>query len=75
MISRFASRGLIGAAICAWLIVLGCVIKVFAQIELGRHAVTHGQTTLSALNSVPGPRWRLNWNGAWRAICRLASTT
>ena len=44
-----------------WLIVLGCVIKVFAQIELGRHTITHGQTTLAALNTVPGPRWRLNW--------------
>ncbi len=44
-----------------WLIVVGCVIKVFAQIELGRHAITHGQTTLAALDSVPGPRWRVNW--------------
>lgn len=37
-----------------WLIVLGCVIKVFAQVELGRHALTHGQTTLKALNTIPG---------------------
>ena len=44
-----------------WLIVVGCVIKVFAQIELGRHAITHGQTTLAALDTVPGPRWRVNW--------------
>src|SRR5690606_22963027 len=33
-----------------WLIIIGCVIKVFVQIELGRHAITHGQTTLAALN-------------------------
>ncbi len=39
-----------------WLIILGCVIKVFVQVELGRHTVTHSQSSLSALNSVPGPR-------------------
>jgi Mn2+/Fe2+ NRAMP family transporter len=38
-----------------WLIILGCVIKVFAQIELGRYAITNGKTTLAALNEVPGP--------------------
>ncbi|MBI1899553.1 MAG: Nramp family divalent metal transporter [Planctomycetia bacterium] len=44
-----------------WLIVVGCVIKVFVQIELGRYAVSSGETTLTALNRVPGPRWKLNW--------------
>lgn len=44
-----------------WLIVLGCVIKMFVQIELGRYAITHGETTLTALNRVPGPRVKVNW--------------
>ena len=44
-----------------WLIILGCVIKVFAQIELGRYAITNGKTTLSALNEVPGPIFRFNF--------------
>ena len=44
-----------------WLIIAGCFIKVFAQIELGRYTLTHGETTLAALNKVPGPRGRLNW--------------
>ena len=44
-----------------WLIIIGCVIKVFCQIELGRYTITHGETTLSALNRVPGPRLRVNW--------------
>ncbi len=44
-----------------WLIVLGCVIKVFVQIELGRYAVATGQTTLQALNTLPGPRWIVGW--------------
>jgi len=44
-----------------WLIILGCVIKVFVQIELGRYTITHGETTLAALDQVPGPRLRVNW--------------
>lgn len=44
-----------------WLIVVGCVIKVFVQIELGRYTITHGETTLAALNQVPGPRAKVNW--------------
>jgi Mn2+/Fe2+ NRAMP family transporter len=44
-----------------WLIVAGCVIKVFAQVELGRYTITWSQTPLAALNTVPGPRYRVNW--------------
>lgn len=44
-----------------WLIVLGCVIKVFVQMELGRFAVAKGMTTLEALDSMPGPRARASW--------------
>lgn len=44
-----------------WLIVLGCLIKVFVQIELGRYSITHGQTTLNALNTVPGRIGPVNW--------------
>ena len=46
-----------------WLILLGCVVKVFAQIEFGRYAITSGKTTLAALDEVPGPRikGRGNW--------------
>jgi Mn2+/Fe2+ NRAMP family transporter len=44
-----------------WLIILGCVVKVSTQIEFGRYAITWSQTPLKALNSVPGPRLRVNW--------------
>lgn len=37
-----------------WLILFSCVIKVFVQIELGRYAISSGQPTLGALNSLPG---------------------
>ena len=44
-----------------WLIIIGCIIKVSTQIEFGRYAVTWGQTPLNALNSLPGPRLKVNW--------------
>lgn len=44
-----------------WLILIGCVIKVFAQVEFGRVTVTEGKTALEALDEVPGPRYRVNW--------------
>ncbi len=44
-----------------WLIIVGCVIKVFAQIEMGRYTITWNETPLEALNKVPGPRWKVNW--------------
>lgn len=44
-----------------WLILLGCLLKVFVQIELARYAVSSGETTLTAFNRLPGPRLRANW--------------
>ena len=44
-----------------WFIILGCLLKVFVQIELGRYAITRGKTTLEALNTLPGPRVVVSW--------------
>lgn len=44
-----------------WLVILGCVLKVFAQVEIGRYALTWGKTSMEALNELPGPRWRVHW--------------
>lgn len=44
-----------------WLVVLGCFIKVFVQLELGRYAVASGETTLATMNSMPGPRLGVSW--------------
>ncbi len=44
-----------------WFIVLGCLLKVFIQIELGRFTLAQGVTTLETLNLVPGPRLRVSW--------------
>ena len=44
-----------------WLIILGCVVKVFVQVELGRYAVATNTPTLRMLDLFPGPRWRVGW--------------
>ncbi len=41
-----------------WLIVVGCVIKMFAQVEFGRFSIVTGLSTMDGLAQVPGPRWR-----------------
>jgi Mn2+/Fe2+ NRAMP family transporter len=55
-----------------WLIILGCAIKVAAQIEIGRTTLTWGRTPLDAFNRVPGPRFAgLGWI-YWGWVCMTA---
>lgn len=44
-----------------WFIILGCLLKVFIQIELGRFTLARGLTTLETMNLVPGPRVVVSW--------------
>ncbi|PHQ32491.1 Nramp family divalent metal transporter [Rhodopirellula bahusiensis] len=46
-----------------WLILLGCVVKVFTQVEMGRYTLSSGKTSLQAFNELPGPR--LGRHGNW----------
>lgn len=58
-----------------WLILAGCVVKVFVQLEFGRFAISHGETTLTSLNRVPGPKiLGINWIVAFWALMITAST-
>ncbi len=36
-----------------WLVILSCFIKVFVQIELGRSAISSGDTTLTSFQRIP----------------------
>jgi Mn2+/Fe2+ NRAMP family transporter len=38
-----------------WLIIIGCVIKVFVQVEFGRYAISTGQASMVGMNETPGP--------------------
>lgn len=58
-----------------WLILLGCVVKVFVQLEFGRFAISHGETTLTSLSRVPGPKiFGINWIVAFWALMIATST-
>jgi Mn2+/Fe2+ NRAMP family transporter len=58
-----------------WLILLGCIVKVFVQLEFGRFAISHGETTLASLNRVPGPRiLGINWIVAFWVLMISTST-
>jgi manganese transport protein len=56
-----------------WLILFSCVIKVFVQIELGRYAISSGEPTLTALDSLPGPRLGAHWLVWWWFFMLLAT--
>lgn len=56
-----------------WLILFSCVIKVFVQIEIGRHAISSGQPTLGALNALSGPRFGAHWLVWWWLFMMLAT--
>lgn len=57
-----------------WLILIGCVIKVFCQVEIGRFTMTEGRTAIDAFNQVPGPRLRVNWLCWYWLVMYVAST-
>lgn len=44
-----------------WLVMLSCFIKVFVQIELGRYAISSGETTLTAFHNLSGPGRLMVW--------------
>ncbi|HEU5119333.1 MAG TPA: Nramp family divalent metal transporter, partial [Isosphaeraceae bacterium] len=44
-----------------WLVILSCFIKVFAQVELGRHAISTGEASFDSFRSLPGPGVVLVW--------------
>lgn len=61
-----------------WLILFSCFLKVFLQVELGRHVISSGKTVLESMDSVPGPRMRfgrlrVNWLNALWAVMAFCS--
>jgi Mn2+/Fe2+ NRAMP family transporter len=52
-----------------WLVIVSCFIKVFVQIELGRYAVSSGETTLESFARLPGPGVLLTWWWLFMTAC------
>lgn len=42
--------------VAMWVILVSCLIKVFVQLEFGKHAIQSGETTFEAMNQLPGPK-------------------
>jgi len=53
-----------------WVIIVSCLVKVTLQLEFGKHTINTGETTMVALNKLPGPRFKdVHWTiWAWLAI-------
>lgn len=51
-----------------WGVVVATLVKYFIQLELGRQCILHDDTTITALDRVPGPRLRgASWL-AWLCV-------
>ncbi|MBP6783159.1 MAG: Nramp family divalent metal transporter [Verrucomicrobiales bacterium] len=48
--------------VAMWVIIVSCLVKVFVQLEFGKHAIHSGETTFEALNQLPGPKFG---KGSW----------
>ncbi len=55
-----------------WLVMISCFIKVFVQLELGRYAVSSGETTLAAFRRLPGAGAVFVW---WWLVMMLVTRT
>ncbi len=47
--------------VALWLIIISCAVKVIVQEEIGRYTISSGESSLEAVNHIPGPRWRVSW--------------
>ncbi len=46
-----------------WVIILSCLVKVTLQLEFGKHAISTGETVMTAFNKLPGFRFKkVNWS-------------
>lgn len=48
--------------VAMWVILASCLVKVFVQLEFGKHAIHSGETTFQAINQLPGPKFG---KGSW----------
>lgn len=58
-----------------WLIIIGCLIKVFVQVELGRYVILTGKTTLQGITGLPGWKPRGTHWIAWFWLLMIIAAT
>jgi Mn2+/Fe2+ NRAMP family transporter len=42
--------------VALWIILASCLVKVFVQLEFGKHAIHSGETTFQSFSQLPGPK-------------------
>lgn len=42
--------------VALWVILVSCLVKVCVQLEFGKHAISSGESTMTALEALRGPR-------------------
>ncbi len=58
--------------ITLWVIIVSCLVKVAVQLEFGKQAIYSGETTMQALNRLPGPRFgKARWT-IWMWLVLMA---
>lgn len=50
-----AALGASAGFVALWVISVSCAVKVVVQLELGKHAIGSGETTLHSFNRLPVP--------------------
>ena len=58
-----------------WIIIVGCVIKVFVQLEIGRYVILTGKTTLEGIATLPGLKIKGTHWIAWFWLAMFATST
>lgn len=53
-----------------WVVILSCLVKVTIQLEFGKHAISTGETVMTAFNKLPGWKFKnISWSiWAWLFI-------
>lgn len=59
--------------ITLWVIIISCLVKVTLQLEFGKHTIITGETTMVALNKLPGKKFKnVHWTiWAWLTVYLL----
>ncbi len=65
------SLGAKAGFVTLWVILVSCLVKIVLQLEFGRQTITRGETAMTMMNTLPGPRFGKR-NVSWAVWSWLA---
>ncbi len=54
-----------------WVIIVSCLVKVVVQLEIGKHTILTGETSMRIFNDLPGPKWGRGRWAVWALLVFL----